>query len=301
MSKLKYKVFENRDIEVFNSLLLKGGSEDYAFCGFRDELCTSLVDGVTALSTQAYRPVILYLDGQYWGIYWLRERIDTEYCAQRMGVSADSVNLLKDFGGALVAGSGKSFNEVIDYCKKHDLSDKSAYEWVKARIDHVSMMDWYICRSYFGDTDLANQRFYSSPESDGRWHWCFFDLDWALFNNTEDPIGKTARDDGNHVIFLAMLKNGEFRDLFLKRYAVLMNTVLNERAIIEKADEFIDIMRPEIEADRERYGIRMNQWEYYLEQLKDFVRDGNRNKTVLKGLKNYFHLSDSEMKKYFGN
>ena len=80
-----------------------------------------------------------------------------------------------------------------------------------------------------------------------------------------------------------------------------MNTVLNERAIIEKADEFIDIMRPEIEADRERYGIRMSQWEYYLEQLKDFVRDGNRNKTVLKGLKNYFHLSDSEMKKYFGN
>ena len=300
MSKLKYRVFEDRDIDTFNSLLLKGGSEDYAFCNFRDELCTTLVDGTTALSTQAYRPVILYLDGEYWGIYWLRERIDSEYCAQRMGVSADSVNLLKDYGGMLVSGSGKGFSDLTEYCRTHDLTEKSAYEHVLSCIDHMSLIDWYVCRSYFGDSDLANQRFYSSSEADGKWHWCFFDLDWGLFTNTEDPIGNTARDDGNHVIFLALIRNPEFRDMFLKRYAQLLSTVLNERAIIAKADEFIDILLPEIEADRARYGITMREWEFYLEQLKDFVRDGNRNKTVLKGIKNYFGLSEGQMKEYFG-
>lgn len=300
MSKLEYKLFDNRDIEVFNSLVLKGGSEDYAFCCFRDELCTGLVDGTTELSTQAYRPVILYLNGEYWGIYWLRERFDAEYCAQRLGVSDGSVNLLKDYGGALVKGSGKTFYDLIEYCRTHDLSNKSDYEHVLSQIDYMSMIDWYVCRSYMGDSDLANQRFYSSSEADGKWHWCFFDLDWALWKDTEDPIGNTARADGNHVIFRALLKNSEFKDMFLKRYAKLMKTVLNERTILNRIDEFVELMQPEIEADRAKYGITMREWEFYVEQLKSYVRDGKRNKTVLKGIKNYFGLSDAQMESYFG-
>ncbi|MBO4562702.1 MAG: CotH kinase family protein [Clostridia bacterium] len=300
MSKLKYKVFENRDIDTFNSLLLKGGSEDFVFCGFRDELCTSLVDGATELSVQAYRPVILYLNGEYWGFYWLRERIDTEYCAQRLGVSADSINLVKDYGDSVVAGSGKGLMDLIKYCKTHDLRNKEDYDYVMRRIDSTSLMDWYICRSYMGDSDLANLRFYSSAEDDGRWHWCFFDLDWALWNNTEDPIGRTARNDGNHAIIVALLKNPDFRDKFLKRYAALMGSILNEQAITRKADELAAIMEPEIEADRARYGLSVSGWRSSIEKLKSYVKDGKRDRTVLAGIQNYFGLSDSEMKAYFG-
>ena len=300
MSKLDYKVFENRDIEVFNSLLLKGGSEDTPFCGFRDELCTSLVDGATELSVQAFRPVILYLNGEYWGFYWLRERIDAEYCAQRLGVSDESINLVKDFGDSVVTGSGKGLADLIKYCKTHDLRNKEDYDYVMRRIDAVSLMDWYICRSYMGDSDLANLRFYSSAEDDGRWHWCFFDLDWALWNNTEDPIGRTARNDGNHAIIVALLKNPDFRDKFLKRYAALMGSILNEQAITRKADELAAIMEPEIEADRARYGLSVSGWRSSIEKLKSYVKDGKRDRTVLAGIQKYFGLSDSEMKAYFG-
>jgi hypothetical protein len=300
MSKLEYKVFPTRDIEKFNSLILKGGSEDYVFCGFRDELCTSLVDGTTALSVQAYRPVILYLNGEYRGIYWLRERFDPEYVSQRLGVSDDSVNILKDYGDNVVSGSGKSFYDLIKYCKSHDLRNEEDYKYVMARIDYMSMIDWYVCRSYFGDTDLANIRFYSSTEDDGKWHWCFYDLDWALWNDTEDPIGKTARNDGHHVIMLALLKNPDFKDKFLKRYAQLMKTVLNEENICAKADEFVELMRPEIAEDREKYGYTVDRWERSVEQLKSFVKNGKRDKTVLAGIKKYFGLSDQQMKDYFG-
>lgn len=300
MSKLEYKVFENRDITTFNSLLLKGGSEDCTFCGFRDELCTGLVDGTTNLEVQAYRPVILYLNGEYWGIYWLRERIDAEYCAQRLGVSADSINLLKDYGEAVVDGSKKDYDDLIAYCKNHDLRNDADYEWVISKIDYVSMMDWYICRSYMGDTDLANVRFFSSSESDGKWRWCFFDLDWAFWNNTEDPIGKTARDDGNHVIMVSLLKNSRFRDAYLKRTAKLMSTVLNERTIIAAVDRFVELMRPEIERDRTRFGFTVASWESAVNKLKEYVRDGQRDATYLAGIQKYFGLSYDQMISYFG-
>lgn len=300
MSKLEYKVFDDREATVFNSLLLKGGSEDYPFCNFRDELTTGLADGVSALSTQAYRPVILYLAGEYRGIYWLRERYDAEYCAVRLGVSADSINLLKDYGGSVVKGSGRGFADLISYCKSHDLRNEEDYQYVMSRIDYLSMMDWYIFRSYVGDVDLANGRFYSSTEDDGRWHWCFFDLDWAFWNNKEDPIGRTARDDGHHEIILALFKNPEFKDMFIKRYAKMMKAVLNEETILKRIDEFEELLRPEIKADREKYGFSVESWEKKIDALRDYVRNGARDKVVLEGIKSYFKLSDDQMMSYFG-
>ena len=300
-SKLECSLFDSREIDTFNSLILKGGSEDYVFCNFRDELAAALTDKVTGLSVQAFRPVILYLDGEYWGVYWLRERIDAEYCAQRLGVSKDSVTLLKDYGEAPVTGSAKEFRELCDYAANHDLKNKADYDYVMSRIDSVSLMDWYICRAYMGDSDLANMRVYSSSEADGRWHWCFFDLDWSFWRDTEDPIGRTARNDGHHKIIVALLKNPEFKKAFLERTAFLLRNVLNEQRIISIADELADMIRAEMPRDREKLGYTMAQWENNIETLKNYVRGGARLKTFLAGVKNHFGLSDSEMKGYFGD
>ncbi len=301
LSKLKYPVFEDRDFDTYNSLILKGGSEDFVFCNFRDELAAALTDGVTALSVQAYRPVILYLDGEYWGVYWLRERIDAEYCANRLGVSKDSVNLLKFYGEAAVSGSEREFVELGNYCASHDLRNKADYDYVMSRIDAESLMDWYICRSYIGDVDLANMRVYSSPEADGRWHWCFFDLDWSFWNDTTDPIGRTVRDDGHHRIIAALLRTPEFRRAFLERMAYLLRNVLNEERIISEADRLASLIRAEMPADREKLGYTMEMWEGYIEELKAYVRGGRRLGTYLKGVRNYFGLSDAEMRGYFGD
>ena len=94
VGKLNYKLFEDRDIDEYNSLLLKGGSEDWNYAGFRDELATGIVHGTTALYTQARKPVVLYLGGQYWGVYYLRERFSDEYVASHLNVSKESVDLL---------------------------------------------------------------------------------------------------------------------------------------------------------------------------------------------------------------
>jgi hypothetical protein len=170
-----------------------------------------------------------------------------------------------------------------------------------SRIDAESLMDWYICRSYIGDVDLANMRVYSSPEADGRWHWCFFDLDWSFWNDTTDPIGRTVRDDGHHRIIAALLRTPEFRRAFLERMAYLLRNVLNEERIISEADRLASLIRAEMPADREKLGYTMEMWEGYIEELKAYVRGGRRLGTYLKGVRNYFGLSDAEMRGYFGD
>jgi hypothetical protein len=98
----------------------------------------------------------------------------------------------------------------------------------------------------------------------------------------------------------ALLKNPDFRDKFLKRYAHLMQTMLNERTICAKADEFVELMEPEIAADREMYGSSVSLWRDFVAGLKGYVKDGKRDRTVLRGIRNYFGLSESQMIQYFG-
>ena len=293
-----YPLFDNRDYTTFNSLLLHGGSEDYAFAGFRDELCASIVDGATNLNTLASRPVVLYLNGKYHGIYWLRERFDTMYCANRLGVSRESINLLHTYG-AVAAGTSDNYDKLISYVKKNSMTKEENYKYVMDRIDAYSLMDWYICRSYFADRDLANVRFYQSTEGDGKWRWCFFDLDWSFYHNDLVSIAKGMPNNGHHTLILALLKNPEFKDMFLKRCAELMKTILNEEHILKVLAEYEKQFRTEAEADRKLYHLSVTGWENNVNKIKNFVKDGIRQKNMLISIKSYFNLSDAEMNQYF--
>ena len=293
-------LFDNRDADEFNSLLLKGGSEDYIFCGFRDELCTTLVDGCTHLDVLACRPVILYLNGQYHGIYFLRERYDTFRFAQELGgVSKDSVNVLRAYG-RVDNGSSEAYTDLLSYCRSHDMTTDASLAYVSEKIDIYSLIDWVVCRSYMDDGDITNIRFYMSEEADGKWRWCYFDLDWAFWHNHTDLIEMIVETGPNSTLLTYLMQNPAFRDMFLRRYAELMGTILNETVIMERIDRFVSMMEPEIAQNQERYGMTVERWYNWLEELRKIIRGGNRSLTVLRNIKNYFELSDAEMADYFG-
>ena len=300
-SKLQYPVFEDRTITEYDSLLLKGGSEDWNSSVMRDELCTGLVDGTTALAAQAIKPVVLYLDGEYWGIYYLRERFNDDYVASHYDVSEESVDILYSSGAYVQDGSDKTFKEIRNYVKDHDMSKAEHYDWLCERIDVVSLMDWYICRSYFGDKDTANIRRFRSVEGDGKWRWMFFDLDWAFYHTTDAPLTSISTSGGDNLLFRAAVASVEGRDTFLKRYSYLMNTILNEQSVITAIDGLVSVIESEMARDRERWGKSLSGWESAVERLRNYVRDGKRTNRVLADLADYFDLTEVEMEMYFGN
>jgi len=151
-----------------------------------------------------------------------------------------------------------------------------------------------------GDKDLANIRYFRSEEGDGKWRWCYFDLDWSFWIDDDRPLTSIVKGADRHGLILAAFKSEEGRDLFLRRYAELMGTVLNEQTIISRIDAIADLIRSEMPRDRERWDYSMTRWENALENLRAYVRDGVRDRRVLDDLKSYFSLSDDEMTHYFG-
>lgn len=297
-AKLKYQLFDSRDIDEFDSLLLKGGSEDWSRSMMRDELATALADGTTALYCQAMKPVVLYLGGRYWGIYYLRERISDEYVASHMDVSADSVDVLFSSAGYTQFGSNADFKALKNYVLNNDMRTNENYAYLCARIDVDSLMDWYIFRTYLADNDIANIRRIRSSEGDGKWHWVLFDMDWGFYNRPITAI--LDQVGGDYVLIHAILRSQAGRDAFLKRYAYIMETVLNEQYINSVIDSIVSQIQSEVPRDRERWDVSVSGWESAVEELRRFVKDGARTKRVLEGLQSYFSLSEAEMEYYFG-
>lgn len=300
--KLKYKVFDDLEFTEYHSLLLKGGSETWMTSMLTEELATGLAFGTTNVYSQASKPVVLYLGGEFWGVYFIRERYSDDYVASHLGVNKESVDLLYSTAGSIQTGSNKDFKALKDYVQKHDMSKDEHYAYLVERIDVMSLIDWYVCRSYMGDRDPANIRRFRSSEHDGKWRWMYFDLDWSFYPRTDEkPLTWLLNTvNGEPILINALLKHPEGRDLFLKRYAQLMDTILNEEYILAKIDSLVEAIQPEMEMDRQRWGTTYSRWEKEVEKLRNYVRNGVRQKTVLADIQGYFKLTDAQMKAYFG-
>ncbi len=298
--KLHYKLFDDMEADEFDSLLLKGGSEDWAASMIRDEFMTHLALGSSALAVQNCKPVVMYLGDSFFGIYFIREHFDEHYVATHYDVSADSVDVI-ECNGNCEAGSIKTYNAMISFCRNNDMSKDENYQALTEMADMDSLFDWFIFRTYMGDRDLANIRVFRSSENDGKFRWMFYDMDWGFFSHKGNEIeGTIEGSDTFLTVMQSALKNKNGRDAFLKRYAYQMNNVLNEESITKEIDRFAALMEGDIEADREQWGRTVSAWKQSMNSLYSYVADGKRDKEILGDLKEYFRLSDSQMKEYFG-
>ena len=102
---LNYKLFTNDDITNFNSFLLRNSGNDWDKTMFRDAFMQALMKN-TNVDIQDYRPSIVFINGEYWGIHNIRERFDEYYLANKYRLSPDSVTIL-ELSGKLLRGKGR--------------------------------------------------------------------------------------------------------------------------------------------------------------------------------------------------
>lgn len=181
----------------------------------KDVLTSSLADDTGILANQAYRPVVLYINGAYWGIHYIREKINEGFIAANANVSEDSVNLLVA-NGRVGAGS-EDYQALLSYIKAHSPLNAEAYRYVCDRMDVTSFADYLITEMVCGNKDSGNIRWYRSSETDNKWRWILYDTDityaagenWVWF--LIDPAGTGTGQNFSTALINGLLTNGEFR------------------------------------------------------------------------------------------
>lgn len=305
--KLHYKLYEDSDVNEFESIVIRASGQDTYRSMMRDDLITSLVEN--ELDVLNSRPVVFYINGEYFGIFYIREKASEHYVASHYGVSAESVDLLQANGFIPNAGSNEKWSELKEFVRSHDMSNDSNYAYVEERVDVKNYADYIIAQLYTGNADQGNIRYFRSDEGDGKWRWLLYDTDlgfqldlkdtaWELLN----PAGTGAGDQTSTFLINGLLKNKKFRSLFVDRLEYQMDNIWSSKNILSRIDEMVAVMKDEVPRNNARWAKSQN-WAVCVEGLRNFAKE---RPTVLRNemkndsrVRSIIALTDEELARCF--
>lgn len=308
-SKLKYDVFGDGEIDEFNSLVLRSGSQDYYRAMMRDEFATSiLADFSTEVMYQKHRPVSLYINGEYAGVYYIREKINDDFIASHYDVSPESVTIVNKM---MYVDAGREYSDwkaIWNFVKENDLSKDENYQYICDHVSIESVIDFYIIMAWSDNRDCGNVRIFRSNETDGKWRFIYFDTDLAFGlykqngkSTVEFMFGTySASDPLLNALIYKLFRNNEFKDRFLTRLAEVSKTALSNENVLARIDEYenrIDndmAFHPRVEG----FPGYKNWKNYWVPQLRKYVTD--RADKIVDQFSTLLNLSDSEYEHYFG-
>ncbi|MDO5022345.1 MAG: lamin tail domain-containing protein [Eubacteriales bacterium] len=317
------KLFEDRPFEQYKSLVLRVSGNDCVWTRMVDGVQSRLIDQLedTTVINQAWRPVIVYLNGNYWGHYNLRERVSRYFVAQHEGIpleKADDMNII-EASSKVYYGSNKEFVAMVKKIRNSSpATNPEDMQYILDNIDVDNLFDYIIFEMFFANTDSGNIRCYRVPG--GKWRWIIFDMDYGLFRAVNDgvknmmnPKGHGANNDIDNTIWLKILENKEMLDKFLTRFGEIFRFFTTDK-MLNQVETCYDLLEPEMNMHFERWAsynlksISMEQpktvdgcmrfWNYRVDRLRNVIRKRPRHCYVQ--VKDWFKLSDEQMMHYFG-
>ena len=310
VSRLCYDLFGDGRRLKYKNFILRSGSQDIGGVMVRDEFFTSLMrPNSPTMPIQAYRPIALYLNGRYFGLYYIREKIDKRFVARHLNVSSDSITIIMA-NKYCEEGSPADYHALMAYAKQHNLSEQEHYDYIRNRFDLNSLIDFKLGQIYSSNTDVGNVRYVKSDDAKGdrKWHVVFYDLDatWTAekpvsFYLNSNSSGMDSYVSIQNKLIDLLLHNQHFRQLFLERLSLHMHKTFTASNATSVFDALIDSIKSEMVLNCKRWPRIMtyDQWEHNVAKFRSQFAD--RSKLMLNGLRKYLSITDEEEKKYFAD
>jgi hypothetical protein len=300
---LEYLLFKDSGVQTFKRLVLHAGGQDVPSVIanatlMRTQLLTELSASARA-DAPSMRPAILFINGELWGIYYLRERLDRYFLdghydigsAEWLGGSAREPELIE--------GELAHWENLVQFVESHDLKEPANFAYLQTQMDVDNFVDYNILQVYAanGDWPQANDTRFRPVTHGGRWHWLFWDVDFTFglgkWSRTEldmmEWLLDSPRGDTQYAAFLqqALFQNPDFRTLFLSRATDLLNTVLTPGAVLTQIDGVAAQLEPDLLFETYPWP-NSGDWRANVEYLRDFAR--RRPELVRQHIANWLDL-----------
>jgi len=294
------------------SLMIRaGGTVDWSETQFRDVLCNLLVEE-RDLTILHGIPCQVFLDGEYWGLYTLQERIDQGIIAEDFSVEEDDVIVIKN---DTVVGKTDSYYElyetVVDYAEENDLSIDEHYAKMEEMIDIQSYIDYYCFIIYIAACDTVTNNYscwrtenISSQEyCDGKWRWIVYDVDDStglrdgLTNVEVDSFlyGHMKKSPMQDVLFTSLMQNEAFKYQFVSTFVEMADTVFAPENVNVLIDELCSQYMEASIISHTRYNhgeFSENDYLEKVEVIRDFFE--RRRPYIMEHLENNLGIEDVE-------
>lgn len=319
-------IFKSLDDNKFNLLLLRNSGQDYSSTFIRDGLMHELVKNLD-VDVQAYQPAIVLINGEYWGIQNIRERLNEDYIVNKYHIDEDDLILMKVFaerdGINFEVKSGKenaklSYFELLDYAEKNSLSEEAHFNYIEKRMDIDNYLHYVAYQVYYANTDSFsnNMRVWrknndiieNAPKGhDGRWRWMFFDLDWGMGLRLHGSLNATGnivdynmiqhvlKDERRMSLFRNLMENEQAKEKFVYIMTSLLDNHFSTSNVQAKIDELAGNIENEIPHMINRWNNieSVDKWKDNIQMLHDFA--AKRPQIVKQHLREEFNLTEEDI------
>lgn len=318
----QHRLISDKDKEEYKRFVLQSPIGGWNNTMIKDVVTHELCKGLD-FDVQYAQPVILFLNGEYWGIYFIRDRYDEYYLKEEYGLDRDELDILVHGSGirpdgdenwGTLLGDNDDYLALMQYMDQNDMSTSASYEHFKSQVNINGLLDYYCTQIYFNNKDWPRNnhevwrtRDEGSPFS--RWQWWLFDVDggWGYLGSAHNMLAYATHPTGTawqnpaYATFLLrkLLENPFFVQDFLERFACLMQNEFRADHVIDVIEEIRDWLVPEMQDQIDRWGYvtSLNAWDSSLEnRLKNFARE--RRKFMVKHLQEAFDLEEFNLEDY---
>lgn len=325
---LLHPLFNLKTRAVFQRIILKAAGNDnypfettgspYAFgpssqlgsCHIRDAYVHTVAKKANLhLDERTWAPAVLYVNGNYWGVYDLREKVTdqdfTHYYYNSPSKYSntpdqDSLQMLKTWGGTWSQYGGTTaqteWTSLSNFITTNNMAVQANFNYADSLLNTKSLADYVILNSLCVTSDWLNwntvwwraKNIYAVHK---KWRYGLWDEEATFHhyvNYTGIPNDSANADpcdpqtlgnpggQGHVPILNALLQNPTFKQYYVMRYFDLMNTSLSCTRMVAVLDSMVNVINPEMPAQINRWvsftpGRSYAEWQQNVQDLRNFI------------------------------
>ena len=279
--RFRARIFEDTDVDAFKRLVLKPFACAWTHAGVQN-MVTEQIARNLRLDVPAIRPAVLYLNGEYWGIYFIQEKPDEHFLKDHYGGNEDYYNLMSNWVNLLDNGTDVYFQEMMLWLATADLSIKENYEEACRLIDVDNFIDYQIFEIFIDNEDWPANNMRCWQYFMGKWRWIFYDGDAALKHLEWDGFAYATYDGDEEypasristLLFRKLLENPIFQKRVVERYNDLCHRILSYYSTKPYLDAAVDAIQEEIpfQIDRFHFPATHKKWCADVKEMDEFLR-----------------------------
>ena len=288
----------------YRFIVLRNGSQDIRSARLRDSFASRAAKPLHVM-TAATRPVIVYVNGAYYGIMDLNEGMNQDYLWSHYGVDGDSVNIVQR-NDYVKRGSAEGFVALRRFASPKAMAEDETVAEFAQKADMDAIIDYIIAQSFFGNYDIHNQNWWCATDGTILWQPFLYDVDRCLNEESLrsnvlsmyfNAHGVVHNRDGDKILMeipCGLKQNEAWRQRFMERYAELLCTDLSESRLSALLDEMVAALRPEMAEHTARWSMpdSLEAWEKNVENMHDCL--SRQYDAIVTQIKKQFSLSDAQ-------
>ena len=278
---------DGKQIKKYKRFIIRNGGNDCEYTKIRDVFNQRRLKNRN-FATQASTPCVMFLNGEYWGVYNITERYNDNDIENNFGVDKDNVVAFKE--NELDEGTTDDqalFDELMAFANK-DFTDDSVYEDFCSKMDIESFTDYYAAEIYLSNNDWSPKKNYylwrtrttdeTNPYADGKWRYLIYDTDqtMGLYGSGDryntDSLARTITNDS---LFAAVIKNDSFKAKFKERLLDIADNDFNpdpDGEAIQELEELRALYKPLMNEFYDRFGITWKPFDDKINTMIEFMQ-----------------------------